>query len=85
MDLCQPWGRPSSFVACCRRGRRQAAKDDPQPHGLPIATVVSFQVLGLYESPVLIRSPVAEELPGLAHFRDPVEVQVGRENLVLVA
>src|SRR5260370_15084715 len=39
----------------------------------------------LYQRTVHVGSPVTEKLPGLAHFADHVQVQVGRQNFVFVA
>ena len=37
------------------------------------------------ERVVRVRAPVPEKLPGLSHFSDHVQIQVGGEHLILVA
>src|SRR6266436_8788108 len=64
----------------------------PITRSLPLPVLTSDRKIGLrlghlvgYELAVAIRPTVAEELPGVAHFADQIQIQVGDYDGILIA
>src|SRR5207253_7664717 len=49
------------------------------PHGRATAPLIGDQLA------IAVRPPVAEELPGVAHFANQIEIQIGDDDRVFVA